>query len=162
MEPPIPYRGTVSWQLFKRAQWRHVGARWLFLFVFPVFMTATAYLSSGPMPMGILILVVIAATAFVPFMLGFMVLQWRRTYRQSPLLHTPLAGSVSPDKFVAEGVTGRTEMTWSQFVRIRDADDVVLLYQSPNVFMMLAREFFESDAAWETARSFATRKRPDS
>jgi hypothetical protein len=68
----------------------------------------------------------------VPFMLGFMVLQWRRTYRQSPLLHAPLAGSVSPDKFVAEGVTGRTEMTWSQFVRIRDADDVVLLYQSPD------------------------------
>jgi hypothetical protein len=93
----------------------------------------------------------------VPLMLAFYVFAWRRTYAKSPYLHQPLSGSVSRDRFVIEGVTGRSDLTWDQFVRIREDRDFLLLYQAPNLFSILPREFFESDTDWETACRFAMR-----
>jgi hypothetical protein len=78
-------------------------------------------------------------------------------YKETPFLHQPLAGSVSLEKFVVESVSGRTELTWNQFVRVRDGQDVLLLYYGPYQFNILAREFFESDSDWDTARGLATR-----
>ena len=155
MDQVVHFRGTISWPRFRRAQWAHLGARWAFLFVFPVAMTAYAYFSSGGLSLQTLVVVIVVASAFVAFMLAYSVFAWRRVYARSPLLHKALVGSVSRDRFVVENDSGRTELTWDQFVRIREGKDFVLLYQAPNLFNIIAREFFDSDAAWETARRFA-------
>ena len=158
MEQTIGFKGTVSWQRFKSAQWKHGGARWLVLFLFPVGMTTYVWFTAVRLPAATWVLVCIVSAAFVPVMLAFNWLAWRRTYAKSPYLQQQLFGSVSRDRFVIEGVTGRTEMAWDQFVRVREGRDFLLLYQAPNLFNILAREFFESDDAWETARRFARRE----
>src|SRR5436309_15595444 len=116
MDQAIRYHGTVSWQLYRRAQWRHFGARWLALFTFPVLMKAYDSFTSRPLAAATLVTVFVISTAFVPIMVALMMLQSRRTYAKSPYLHEPLVGSVSTDKFIVEGSTGRTEMTWDRFV----------------------------------------------
>lgn len=157
MEPVVSFKGTVTWKQFRRAQFKHVGIRWLFLFLWPVVMTVYVFLMLETLLIMSLIVVFIVSCNFVPLMLGFMILQWRRTYTKSPYLHQPLVGSVSSDTLVVEGVTGRTEMRWNQFVQIKDGKDFILLYHAPNLFNILACEFFESDAAWEITRKFAMR-----
>jgi hypothetical protein len=160
MDQVVPFHGTVSWPLFRRAQLKHVGRRWLILFMFPVIMIAWAWWTAGTLGSA-WAMVFAGAFAYVPIMIIFSVFGWRRMYKKTPLLHQPLAGTVSSDKFVAESVTGRTEMTWNQFVRIKDGKDLILLYYGPHQFNVLAREFFESDAAWETARNVAMRGSAD-
>jgi len=157
MDLVVPYRGTVSWQRFKDAQWKHLGRGWLTLLLFPVAMTSYAFLTIETLSDAMWVFVLVVSFCWVPFMLALILRGWRRTYAKSPYLHKPLVGSVSSETFIAEGVTGRTEMRWDQFVRIRHGKDFLLLYHSPQLFNVLAREFFESDAAWETARGFAAR-----
>ena len=159
MDQTVRFSGTISWARFKRAQWKHVGHRWLILLMFPVVMTAYVPWMVGTPSIGAWVLVMVIALTFVPLMIALNLLGWRRTYAKSPYLHQSLTGSVSLDKFIVEGPTGRVEMTWDQFVRIKDGDDCVLLYHAPNLFNILAREFFESDDAWKTARAFAMRTR---
>ena len=160
METTIDFKGTVSWSRFKSAQWTHLGRQWMVLLFFPVAMTAFGWSgwSSGPeLSVAMLPLIFLISCSFVPLMLAYYVMMWRRTYARSPYLQQPLFGSVSPDRLVMEGVTGRTEMTWNQFVRVREGKGVILLYQGPSQFLILAREFFESDQLWETACRFARR-----
>jgi hypothetical protein len=158
----IEYFGIVSWRQFWRAQLKHIGWRWSILLVFPVAMTiftafmphdatlgARAYLPSF-----------VVSCIFVPLMLGMWALQWRRMYIKSPYLHEPLKGVVSADEFVAEASTGRTEMPWSRFTKIKEGKDFVLLYHSPYLFSILAREFFASDAEWQAAKAFARKPLP--
>src|SRR5690242_1267690 len=156
MEQIVPFHGTVSWPLFKRAQWKHVGRRWLIVVMFPVVMAAYSWWTAGTLGSKWAI-VFVCAFAYVPIMIVSSLFTWRRMYKETPFLHQLLAGSVSLEKFVLETTTGRTEMTWNQFVRIRDGEDVLLLYHEPQQFNILAREFFESDADWDTARGLATR-----
>ncbi len=156
MDQVVPFHGTISWSLFRRAQWTHVGRRWLILCLFPVIMIVWAWWSAGSLGSRWAI-VIACAFAYVPIMIVSSLFTWRRTYRKTPFLHQPLAGTVSLEKFVVEGVTGRSELTWNQFVRIRDGEDLVLLYYGPHQFNIIAREFFKSDADWETARGLATR-----
>jgi hypothetical protein len=113
------------------------------------------------LPAAAWVVVIILLSAFVPLMLALYVFVWRRTYAKSPYLHKPLSGSVSRDRFVIEGATGRSDLTWDQFVRIREDKDFLLLYQAPNLFSILPRDFFESDADWEAARRFAMRTSAD-
>jgi hypothetical protein len=144
--------------VFKRAQWTHLGFGWLTLCAFPVAMTAWAfYYRAGDVSVGMAVLLFLVASAFVPFMLAFIVWGWRRAHANSPIFQDPFIGSVSEDRFALEAETGRTDMTWDRFIGRREGKDVVLLYQAPNLFNILAREFFESDADWETARRFTMR-----
>jgi preprotein translocase subunit YajC len=157
MDTTIDFKGTVSWSRFKSAQWTHFGTRWMVLLLFPVAMTAYYWATGTELSVAMWLLIFLVSCTFVPLMLAFYVMMWRRTYAQSPYLQHQLFGSVSPDKLVIEGVTGRTEMTWNQFVRVREGKGVILLYQGPHLFVVLAREFFESDDAWETTQRFARR-----
>ena len=152
MEQKIQFRGVVSWPVFKRAQWTHLGARWLILLMFPAIMTAWAVFNARSLSLGTVVLLFAVASVFIPLMLAFTVRGWRRTYAKSPILHDPLVGWISQDRFFIEGSTGRSEMTWDRFVRIREGKGVILLYQGPNLFNILAREFFESDPDWDSAR----------
>jgi hypothetical protein len=156
MDQIVSFTGTVSWPLFKRAQWTHVGRRWLLLLLFPVIMTAYAWWAPGTFGSS-WAMVFAAAFVWVPMMIASSLFTWRRTYTKTPFLHQRLTGSVSSQRLVVEAETGRTDITWNQFVRIRDGKDFLLLYHGPYQFNILAREFFESDADWETARRFATR-----
>jgi len=155
MNQIVRFHGTISWQLFKRPQWKHLGRRLLILLLFPLLMTGYTYWTQGTLTSMLVALVI--SSLWVPMMLVVSLFIWRRMYMKTPSLHQQLAGSVSSEKFILEAVTGRTEMTWSQFVRIRDCKDFLLLYHGPYQFNILAREFFESDATWETARSVALR-----
>lgn len=157
MSEVVRFRGVVSWEQFKRAQWKHMGRRWLVLLTYPAAMMAWAFSTGAVRPAATWILLIITTSAFVPAMLAFNLFAWRRTYVKSPYLHKPLFGSVSSDRFEMEGATGRSDLTWDQFVRVREGKGFLLLYPAPNLYFILPREFFECDTDWETARRYARR-----
>lgn len=157
MEDAIPYSGTFSWTLFERAQWRHLGSRWLFFLLIPVLMTAYAYLTSPTLPIVTWLTLLAVSIASIPVIRSALRRQWRRMYENSPYLLDPISGFVSAETFIAESATGKTEMPWTRFVRVREGEDFLLLYPSPYMFHILAREFFVTDQAWEAARVFVLR-----
>ena len=157
MTGPIAYAGVVDWRLFRRAQMKHVGWRWAFLLLFPVLMLAFAAFSLTGAPFSIYLEVFGGALIFVPLMLAFSFFHWRRIFTKSPYLRDAISGSVSDEKFVAQGPTGTTEIPWSRFVKMKDGGDFLLCYHSPVLFNILARQFFQSDQAWEEAKRIALR-----
>jgi YcxB-like protein len=123
----------------------------MILLMFPVLMTVLDFQAGTLSPVRVAVILVVGAV-LASLLLAFSVWGWSRAYAQSPLLREPLEGSIAQDRFVVHGASGRTDMAWDRFVRVRQGKGVILLYQGPNVFNMLAREFFESEADWDSAR----------
>jgi hypothetical protein len=120
--------------------------------MFPTIMTAWAFFTIPTLSAGRLVLTFVVGSVFVPLMLALVPLAWRRTYAKSPLLRDPLVGWISQDRLVVEGATGRTDLTLDRVIRVREGKGAILLYQGPGLFNVIAREFFETDADWDTAR----------
>jgi hypothetical protein len=150
----ITYRGLVTRTLFIRAQWLHVGWRLLILLAFPamfIVLIAIGWLGTGSAPIAKRLTAVATSFLWVPFMLALFWWQWRRLYERSPYLKEPLWGSVTDEMLEVHGPTGDSKVPWDHFVKIRKSKDLCLLYRSPVLFNLLARQFFASAQDWSEA-----------
>ncbi len=159
MTDPIPYRGMVSRGLFMRAQRLHAGRRWaLGLLVFPaVFIIVIAFGWYGSDQMSIGTKLAAIGVSFLwpalmyPFMLGVSWRRWSRVFRASPYLKFPMIGTLTDEGIEWQMDTSGGRVPWDRFIKRKEADGFVLLYQSPVMFTILARDFFDGDTAWQSA-----------
>jgi YcxB-like protein len=156
---PIDYRGTVTRPLFVKCQWLHLGWRSLILLAFPavfIVLIAIGWNQSGSAPFAKRIEAVAITFLWPVFMLAFFYWQWLRVYKRSPYLREPLWGSVSEEGLEVHGANGDSKLPWNLFIKQRRSKNLILLYQSPVMFNILAREFFASEEAWQSAWSLVS------
>jgi len=148
----IEYAGTIGEELFARAQRLHLGRRRLILWLFPVVMTALPWSAGGPASR---LLTFLICTSFPILMLRWQAREWRRIHRGTPAFASTLSGTVSESGINATSEAGSGTVPWKSMTAIKTIDDLMLLYQGPAMFTILAREFFRSDTDWQEVRSCA-------
>lgn len=82
----------------------------------------------------------------------------RRQFRTSKLLSAPVTGSATDQSLSMSTSSSTGEITWDSFHQALVSKDVILLYQSANVFHILPREFFQSEAQWQELQAFVRAK----
>jgi hypothetical protein len=113
-------------------------------------MAALAWLQKRSL--GIALLAGIIGCGFPLAMSWLTVRQWRRLHRDSPHFREPVSAAITEDgiEFSSTMVSGR--LPWSAFIKMKEQDDLVLVYQAPNMFSIVSPEFFETPASWAEAR----------
>ena len=152
MENSIRFHGIISRPLYLRAQALHVGHRRLALLLFPAAFAVLIWAGARELPVWAKALTTIIACAFVPLMALFQRWHWQRLYTRTPYLLDPMSGDVSERGLRVESATGNSEVPWERFVKYKMRDDLILLYQGPNIFNVVAREFFASADDWAGAQ----------
>ena len=156
-ESAISFQGTVSEQLFVRAQKLHVGRAGLVILLFTATIIVGLWLFPG-FPFLSKLLGTIAAVALVPLVPVLQRRQWKRLYDRSPYLMEPIRGELSEWGLRSEGSMGKSELPWSKFVKYKIDDRTILLYQGPNLFHVIADEFFATRDDWVKVRQLISEK----
>ena len=79
--------------------------------------------------------------------------RWRHEWSQLE----PIELTVRDSGLVAQERGTRTEVTWSRFVRFREAENHFLLYKSADLYAIVPKRAFSSVADIEAFRELATR-----
>jgi YcxB-like protein len=148
----IAFEGTVSEPLFLRAQSLYAGRRRLLFVLFAAAFTVGIWVTFSELPFLSKVLATVAAVSFVPLLPVIQRRQWKRLYNRTPYLLDPIRGEVSEWGLRAEGSMGKSEVPWPKFVKYEMDDGLILLYQGPNVFQLIAAEFFATRDDWIEAR----------
>src|SRR5437764_8424275 len=142
-----------------RAQWIAFGLRGaLILLGFPavfVVLLALGWNGSGAAPLAKKIQAIGITLLWPPAMLAFFYLQWSWVYSRSPYLKSAIRGTVSGEAVEVLATNGISKISWPLFVKMRESRNTLLLYQSPVIYNIIAREFFASEEEWATVKSVA-------
>jgi Na+/melibiose symporter-like transporter len=159
MDEAIPFSGKVSYELLCEAQRLHSRKlrRWLVIGAIAIIAFGTVHFAISwrdgqPSFSGILALMLGIWFLVFPVVQR---LRTKRVYNKSPYLKSLLHGAVSRATFAVESDKGRSEIPWSDFIKVLANDDLVLLYRGPNLFNIMAATFFASNDDWQRARSLA-------
>jgi hypothetical protein len=85
----------------------------------------------------------------------------KKALGSNKLLQSPMWGEVTERGVLIETERSRAELSWDLFLRARISSEVVLLYQSIQVYSLFPREHFASDADWATFVGRVRRHVPD-
>jgi hypothetical protein len=151
-ETSIRFHGIISRPLYLRTQALHIGHRRLALLIFPAAFAIMIWGGAPELPLWAKALLTIIACAFVPLMALLQRWQWQRLFKRTPYLSDPISGDVSERGLRVESTTGNSEVPWERFVKYKMQEGLILLYQGPNIFNVVAREFFASAEDWAKAQ----------
>jgi predicted membrane protein len=73
----------------------------------------------------------------------------RRVLKSYKLLQSPLTGAVTESGVRVETEHSRSEVPWDVFLKRKIGKDIVLLYQSFQLYNMFPREVFTTEADWQ-------------
>lgn len=156
----LRFRERMTPELFIRAQKLHMGHRWVAMIIFPIGMGL--YIFFGPYS-GISSL----ATKLAAFPLTFLFpaamywltrRQWLKIYRGSPYFSDEATGAISEDGIHYSSAHGSSTIPWRLFVKLRYSGELMLLYQSPAMFRVVSRDFFENEPSWREAVGYVKQR----
>ena len=125
------------------------------LSIFPILIWSMILLTEMvdfDLPLVIKAVIIVFGFLYLPLVWLMQRYRLTRLYRTSPYLTEPLSGFITNDKLHLENKLGQCDLPWTVFIRYMENDDMVLLYQSPIIFQLLAKEFFVSQENWERAK----------
>ena len=147
----VKYEGFITQELFAKAQHLHVGKWRLLLWLFPVLMTVWSLVFLQDSLTSVL---VFGVSCLFPVVLSrISARQWRRIHRESPYLQEPVNATLTDEGIEFLTATSSGVLPWSRFIKMKESDDLVLLYQAPNLFNIVPKEFFASPQQWADARA---------
>ncbi len=146
----VEFKGTITFDIFASAQRIFTGRKWLSLVVIPLMIIGFA-LPSCQSSLEKTMLLTLSPLS-IPLLYIAQKRKWRYYYKNSPYLKEPLCGIVSANSFAIQDNAGKSETPWSRFTKCKARKDIVLLYLGPNVFKIIAKEFFATREDWENAR----------
>ena len=150
----IHFTGLITREIFMRAQKLHAGRRWI-LFIYPIVMLPLIFLTGESLGTPIRIILITLAVLFVPLTRFAQRLALLRVFKKSPYLTISFKGVINDERFYLESDLGHIDLPWSSFIKYKQTDDIILLYQGPTIFQVLAREFFADQEEWERARTLS-------
>jgi hypothetical protein len=145
----INFAGKITPEIFLRLQYLHLGwSRFAGFSFIPVLVAIVMSEKPDWKVVGILFITIIVVAAI---MLWWQKKNLLRIYKKSPYLHDYMEGSVSQNSLKVKNNTGQSDLQWSDFIKTKYTDDLVLLYRGPNLMNFLVREFFYEEVAWKKA-----------
>jgi hypothetical protein len=155
MSNAIAFHGTITSDVFLKAQRLHSKRRSVaFLVVaFAAILFGLLIRFKDEADLGSLTLIAAGVTMIV--LLALRRFRTRRIYEKSPYMHEAFRGSISPSAYSVETSVGSGTVPWSKFIKVLADDEIVLLYRGPNMFNIMAKDFFNSDEEWQQARKLA-------
>jgi hypothetical protein len=149
----IQYGGLIYPELFAKAQRLHAG-KWRLVapWFFPVAMTAVMSTQNSEVSIFVLAIVFVIGCVFPLIFWRWTERQWRSVHRRSPYLSEDINCTVTDlgIEFTSSAAAGLIK--WASFIKVKELPDLLLLYQAPNLFNIVPREFFASTADWEYTR----------
>jgi hypothetical protein len=79
----------------------------------------------------------------------------KRAFASDRFVSEPFSGEADEQGMRIESEHGRSDLPWALMQRVVLLPDMVIVYQSANLFRILPREFFDDDASWEAFRTMA-------
>lgn len=167
MEPDrkITFEGAITFEQYRRGMSLHHGRlfrglTWTVVAVLVglALLVATAGLLLGEspgLPLGIM-----GFAGFFVLMLALFDWSLRRAWKTHKLLGEPVRGSFSDEGFAMESELGKGLIPWDRFYQWSGSPEALLVYQSTRLFHILPREFFDTDADWNSAHALVAAKLP--
>lgn len=160
----IRFAGRLDEALYRRAQrlaLRGVLPLWIVyaLVGLALAVGATLFVLGG--------LLVAGALAFSLGLLGALVLTLyevlaRRGWTTHRLARDPFEGSLDEDALRIQSPHGRAEVPWDHFYQWKAGRQLLLVYQSSQLFHILVPGFFATPEDWQAARALVAEKVPSS
>jgi hypothetical protein len=99
--------------------------------------------------------------ALVPALFGLLVIpvvifmirmKWKSIYSGTPYFKYPISGELSSEGFSGSSQRGTANIPWSDITGFKSNKTVIIIYQGPLLFHVIARNFFSSSQDWESAK----------
>lgn len=149
MDENVEYKGKISYEVFEAAQYLFNGYRWITFLIIPVFTVLAGFvLCKSYLEWFILISLGVLS---LPVLHAYHKWKWKYHYKRSPYLNEPLKGSVTQNGIITEVPSCKSETPWSNFIKLKSTEDLMLLYIAPNAFRILSKSFFSDSKDWEKA-----------
>ncbi len=124
-----------------RLFWTAVLSVWALLY-FATFLLAIQGLYSPVIP----VLGTIAIATFLLYRYLLLPRRIRRIYQQQVDLQAPFSVQITPEALLFESEVGKSRRPWSDFVKWKENDDLLLLYYSDVLFTVLPKRIFTDEA----------------
>lgn len=156
MESRIEYSALIDRSTYRAAQRLHMRAHTAAIWAGQVALVAYAGWKLLPLSPSRFLIVLPICLVFAPLLIWFQRRNLDRLYQSSPYLGAPVHMVMSREGIHFEAPTGEGMVPWSKFVKVRRARSLMLLYQTPSLFTIVARKFFATDEDWATAATLAS------
>lgn len=160
----IEISGQLTTDDYVSAQFLHFRPRTLFkvaaippLFVY-VWAMWYSFVGPGSKDFDWLDLVLPAGGLFVVLNF-FLYIPWRirRTFEQRKSLHEQLNAKIDDSGLRAESSRGNANMPWSDFMKWKENDRLILMYISDHIFLTFPKRFFQNNHGVEDLRDILKR-----
>lgn len=147
---PIKFSGKITYQIFKRAQLVHLGWKKYILIIIPVLFVISYLLNAKPPYTFESILPSLGGLIIIPILILTTLSSWKKVFKNTPAFQREFIGSIDDSNYAVSSSHGTSTLPWSEFTNATITNQLILLYQSPIQFQLLAPEMFGSPEEWGT------------
>jgi hypothetical protein len=153
------YEGLMSKDLFLRAQYLHMSWRRYIVFLFPPFFSFVYFALMTPKASILAkILVTAVSCLFIPLMFLLQRRQLISLYKKTSYFKDVFKVVISEQGISGDSAMGHSNLGWDRFIKQKEREDFLLLYYAPNLFIIVAKEFFATPEDWNNARQLIKRQ----
>ena len=153
MSPPYPFNGSFTYPMYRSAQLLHLGWKKYLIIFAPIFVIANMIFipsNQGTLNTVILSVVGLLSTIFIIWKVNS---SWKNIYDVTPYFQYPYTGELTETGYTATNRIGTVSLPWTDITGCKVEKELLIFYQGPMVFHILARPFFASTQQWEAAKS---------
>jgi hypothetical protein len=139
--------------MYRSAQLLHLGWKKYLIVVIPVFVFANMlFIPSNQNLPNTAILFVVCLLA-IPFLAWRVDSSWKKVYESTPYFQYPYSGELTEAGYAATNQIGTSSLPWSDITGYKVENELLIFYQGPMCFHILARSFFSNMQQWEAAKA---------
>lgn len=102
-----------------------------------------------PVAFALFLILILAYPFWAPLTAGY-------AYSQNKALQDLVVGTITETSIRLQTSEARSEIKWTLFNKLKESQEIVLLYQNSNSYLYFPRKFFASDADWQAFRELAS------
>lgn len=155
MDTRIEYSAVIDRLTYRAAQRLHMRTHITLIWAGEFALIAYAAWKLLPdWPVGFVLALPFCAL-FAPLLLWFQRRNLDRAYASSPQFQQAVHMTMTHAGLHYDTPAGEGLVPWGHFVKLRRSRGVMLLYQTPHLFTIVARSFFASEEQWQSAMALA-------
>lgn len=104
-----------------------------------------------PVAFALFLILIFAYPLWAPLTAGY-------AYASNKSLQGVVTGAITETSIRLRTSEARSELKWTLFTRMKESQDIVLLYQNNYNYHYFPKKFFASDADWQSFRDLAARQ----
>lgn len=152
MDTPIPFEGKFTFPLYRAAQLLHLGWKKFLIFLIPMAVIPGMALSLPNWDLLTTIWSSVAGLLVVSVLAWRINAKWKKVFNTTPYFQYPYSGEISIDGYKATSQRGTAEMPWVDVTDFKSDGQLLIFYQGPAIFHIMASSFFATPEHWISAK----------